>query len=592
MKPIRLMLFAVAALSALAFAGVAHAAPQSFVQLGHPTLEAIEDAYQSGEITEAQALLYRIYFLKAPHKLPDGLWVDGPPMKCGTSVLLETYERYDALADELKIDIRDEFDAYRSRPGWLTLSRETTNFVIHYTLTGADAVPNEAYVDACEVYLEDSWTAYFVDRNWDIPPPDFGGGGNTKHDMYIHNLGGGILGYAETEHQVPGDPPWDYTGYFHIQNTITNSYQRRAVIAHEFMHITQFGYCANVAWYMENCAMLGEEQAFDYVNDYLSYLMFFFNATHKTLITYNGGYEYGNIGWPMFIAETMGEEVVELTWDHLHWNGNYIMAFDEILAPYGHNWVSAFVEYKRWCLYTNDHDDGNHFEEASTWSNDLYVDWTHSSYPTGEWHPRTNLRPERMGSSVMKFLREDGSPDNFLTIDFQGTYCFAAVEFVAKLEGDVYVEHFMTLDEDGNGSIDISDFDLAMDVQMIASTGRDCFNTHDYAFWADTYYEAGAVDDDINQGDLVRIHPNRPNPFQRQTTIAYSLPKGNDVVITVHDVNGRQVRDLFSKRQAAGNYEVTWNGTDDAGTSVANGVYFAHIAIDGQSHVRELTVLR
>ena len=53
------------------------------------------------------------------------------------------------------------------------------------------------------------------------------------------------------------------------------------------------------------------------------------------------------------------------------------------------------------------------------------------------------------------------------------------------------------------------------------------------------------------------------------------------------------VRDLYSNpTQYAGDFEVSWNGRDNAGTDVANGVYFANIVINGEKSVRELTVIR
>lgn len=53
---------------------------------------------------------------------------------------------------------------------------------------------------------------------------------------------------------------------------------------------------------------------------------------------------------------------------------------------------------------------------------------------------------------------------------------------------------------------------------------------------------------------------NDPNPFQSETTIPYSLSETTHVTLKVYDLMGREVADLVSEKQAAGNYEVRFNG--------------------------------
>src|SRR5690554_4233056 len=64
-----------------------------------------------------------------------------------------------------------------------------------------------------------------------------------------------------------------------------------------------------------------------------------------------------------------------------------------------------------------------------------------------------------------------------------------------------------------------------------------------------------------------------PNPFEHFTNISYHLAETENVVASVFDISGRMVKTLFAGRQAAGNYTLTWNGKDDAGSDCAKGVY-------------------
>ena len=67
---------------------------------------------------------------------------------------------------------------------------------------------------------------------------------------------------------------------------------------------------------------------------------------------------------------------------------------------------------------------------------------------------------------------------------------------------------------------------------------------------------------------------NYPNPFNPSTTIRFQLDRGAPVRLQVIDVRGRVVRTLVNEARDAGWYQVRWNGTDEAGQSVASGLYF------------------
>ena len=69
-------------------------------------------------------------------------------------------------------------------------------------------------------------------------------------------------------------------------------------------------------------------------------------------------------------------------------------------------------------------------------------------------------------------------------------------------------------------------------------------------------------------GFQTALHVNYPNPVRTSTTIGYSLATSEDVVITLYDMLGREVRTLVHTYQPAGDYKVDLN-TDQ----LANGVY-------------------
>jgi hypothetical protein len=66
-----------------------------------------------------------------------------------------------------------------------------------------------------------------------------------------------------------------------------------------------------------------------------------------------------------------------------------------------------------------------------------------------------------------------------------------------------------------------------------------------------------------------------PNPFNPETTVRFTLPEAMPATIDVVSVSGARVRTLADNQQyPAGVNTVRWDGRNDAGASVASGVYF------------------
>jgi hypothetical protein len=66
----------------------------------------------------------------------------------------------------------------------------------------------------------------------------------------------------------------------------------------------------------------------------------------------------------------------------------------------------------------------------------------------------------------------------------------------------------------------------------------------------------------------------RPNPFNPSTQIGFDLAAREWVRIGVYDSRGALLRTLLQRHLPAGRHEVSWDGRDTSGRSVASGVYF------------------
>jgi len=78
-----------------------------------------------------------------------------------------------------------------------------------------------------------------------------------------------------------------------------------------------------------------------------------------------------------------------------------------------------------------------------------------------------------------------------------------------------------------------------------------------------------------------------PNPIRRAGTVSFQLPLRGRVQLVLHDVSGRQVREVLDAELGAGRHVVP---LDAAG--LANGVYSCTMKYEGSRSTRRLTVLR
>jgi hypothetical protein len=83
-----------------------------------------------------------------------------------------------------------------------------------------------------------------------------------------------------------------------------------------------------------------------------------------------------------------------------------------------------------------------------------------------------------------------------------------------------------------------------------------------------------------------------PNPFERSTTVVFSLHATGPADVGVYDVAGRHVRTLLRGVQPAGEHTLAWDGTDDSGTRLNAGVYMLRLDAGGHSETRALRLVK
>ncbi len=106
-----------------------------------------------------------------------------------------------------------------------------------------------------------------------------------------------------------------------------------------------------------------------------------------------------------------------------------------------------------------------------------------------------------------------------------------------------------------------------------------------------TFVSTGGVADSTSQ---TYAAPNPFSPSEEKALIVFSLAKETQVDIDIYDFASRKVRVLTNGQTFLGgrDHREPWDGRDDGGQSVANGVYFYRITLDsGQQAFGKVVVL-
>ncbi|MCF7921033.1 MAG: T9SS type A sorting domain-containing protein [Candidatus Cloacimonetes bacterium] len=85
---------------------------------------------------------------------------------------------------------------------------------------------------------------------------------------------------------------------------------------------------------------------------------------------------------------------------------------------------------------------------------------------------------------------------------------------------------------------------------------------------------------------------NYPNPFNPITSINFELAEDSDVVISVYNLKGQEVKKLTEENFTSGPHSVTWNGDDNNRKSVASGVYFYKVTAGNSVSVNKMLMLK
>lgn len=109
------------------------------------------------------------------------------------------------------------------------------------------------------------------------------------------------------------------------------------------------------------------------------------------------------------------------------------------------------------------------------------------------------------------------------------------------------------------------------------------------ANWTTSKYKGGSPGiDDGSPTDVSTLesekglkHESFPNPFTTSVYIVYELEEDSHVKIDIFNLTGQKVCNLIDEQQPAGRNHISWDGRNQLGQSIAEGVYIYRLTVTG-----------
>ncbi len=100
------------------------------------------------------------------------------------------------------------------------------------------------------------------------------------------------------------------------------------------------------------------------------------------------------------------------------------------------------------------------------------------------------------------------------------------------------------------------------------------------------------IQNEASMPDSYYLLQNYPNPFNSTTTLRYDLAGHSNVNIIIYDMLGREVKTLINQTQDAGFKSIQWDGTNDYGKQVSDGVYLYRIQAGEYMQTKKMVFLK
>ncbi len=180
-----------------------------------------------------------------------------------------------------------------------------------------------------------------------------------------------------------------------------------------------------------------------------------------------------------------------------------------------------------------------------------------------------------------------------------------------NLTYDVSNEYIrLNWEEPWEGTYDLESYRIYVDSELVGSTTEltydilDPENQHTYYVDVTALYPGGVESDPVSvdiyftgctEGQAPRktsLLGNYPNPFNPSTSIRVYTEKGGRMTITLFDVRGRKLCNIWDNVVGEGDHSIVWSGRNPKGETLPTGNYYYRVEFNGQSFMGKMMLLK
>ena len=462
---------------------------------------------------------------------------------------------------------------------------DTEHFRFFYTLdeSSNDAVENEDYVTNMGVVFEEVWSFYIDSMGFDPPPLN----PNNDHDLYeiyIEYLSPTYFGLTFGEGSGESCHGFikmrnSYTASQFNNHTALENIQVTAV--HEFFHSIQFGYnCYEKFWFMEASATWSEDELYDNINDFYRYIPNFFSNPDYAIGT-EGTFMYGTCIFFQYIDEHLGgRETIRRSWDYSRDYASPVndISFLAIDAALQENNFSFEIAYNQMRIANQILSSS---ENAGVYSYEEAVGYlTVVSPPTkedyllfekGDIESIDNYSLQLYESHYYSLSTE--TPVAISLTEVNGEFSFTSI--VKIIGTDQWIVK--------SGLEQNIDPEIGIEwITLIVSALGENENDWDYSLsLSDGYSE-----------DFT-FYPPYPNPSIGQSVnFEFQVITEQTIDFQIIDILGQVIWEYSNHYSKPEVITITWDGNNQSGQRVANGVYFGIMEGKSDQKVFKITYLK
>ena len=201
------------------------------------------------------------------------------------------------------------------------------------------------------------------------------------------------------------------------------------------------------------------------------------------------------------------------------------------------------------------------------------------------WTTNSQLQPA--GEQIAVFF-SDGYYYDLFRAEFNDWIYYAFVSQTDQQEGTLNVHNFINYMV-ATGYLNPNEYLASFELGNEIVNGSGQTNIRQYSI---SVNQTLSIFIDLNNNTTLGKFAVAPNPFNPKTTFKYHLYEKSLVRITIFDLNGSVVKDLFYGLQYPGLNTINWDGVDNIGTNVPSGVYFSHIRLEDRIITNKIMLLK